>query len=247
MSEKENTARRCWGRFEVRANGDGVTKLVGHAATFNQPYELWPGYREQIAPGAFTRTLAEKADVRALFNHDPNIVLGRTRAGTLELREDRRGLAVEIEPPDTQQARDMLASITRGDVDQMSFGFRVTEAGDEIHSDEGGVLRTITDVDLFDVSVVTFPANEATTVEPEVRSRVEELSKGVETSITTSSFTSSKPAGDVTWTINDPNVVARRTNAERVADAISDGRKFREDAETLKREARLLDNKYKTG
>jgi hypothetical protein len=128
--------------------------IAGYAAVFNSETDIGGMFREQIAPGAFKPSLS--ADVRALFDHDTAHVLGRTKAGTLRLREDDHGLAVEIDLPDTQTGRDLRESMARGDIDGMSFGFRVTKQ----EWDESGEtpLRTIREVELFEVSVVTFPA-----------------------------------------------------------------------------------------
>lgn len=151
---------------ELRADGTGPRRLIGHAAVFNRDAEIGPvddwGWLERIAPGAF-RTAIDEDDVRALFNHDPNIVLGRNRAGTLRMSEDAVGLAVDIQLPDTQAARDVLHLIERGDVSQMSFGFSVRrQMWEEL--EDGKVRRTIQDVRLFDVSPVTFPAFPSTDV-----------------------------------------------------------------------------------
>jgi len=142
--------------LEVRAGEGGETPpvLEGYAAMFDELSEDLGGFREQIAPGAFTKALG--GDVRALFNHDGNLILGRTKAKTLRLDEDQRGLRVEITPPDTSAARDLMKSIERGDVDQMSFGFRtMKDSWDEV---DGELIRTLIEVRLFDVSPVTFPA-----------------------------------------------------------------------------------------
>lgn len=143
--------------IEIRAGTDGQGPLIaGHAAVFNQPSEDFGGWREQIAPGAFKRTL-RNADVRALFNHDANYVLGRNRAGTLSLAEDLQGLAIQVQPPATSWASDLMVSMERGDISQMSFGFRTVK--DAWSADEQGVqVRTLQEVELFDVSVVTYPA-----------------------------------------------------------------------------------------
>ena len=101
-------------------------------------------------------------DIRALFNHDPNYVLGRNKSGTLELREDEQGLLVRIKPPNTQWARDLQVSIERGDINQMSFGFTVEE--DEWRSEDGYDVRELRKVKLYDVSPVTYPAYTATDV-----------------------------------------------------------------------------------
>lgn len=149
---------------EIRADGDDgpVTKrLSGHAAVFDALSEDLGGFRERIKPGAFAATLAED-DIRALFNHEPSLILGRNRAGTLRLTEDDTGLAIGIDTPDTTAARDLLVSIARGDVSQMSFGFRTLS--DEWTMEDGEPVRTLKAVRLFDVSPVTFPAYPQTDV-----------------------------------------------------------------------------------
>ncbi len=144
--------------------GDERPKIRGYAAVFNRLSEviadfLGLGYRERIQPGAFTKTI-QTADVRALVNHDPSFVLGRNKSGTLSLKEDEHGLAVVIDPPDTQWARDLMVSLQRGDVDQMSFGFRIIRDDWEKRSESGKTLdvHVVKEVALFDVSVVTYPA-----------------------------------------------------------------------------------------
>ena len=145
--------------LETREEGPPVIK--GHAAVFNV-VESGGWFREQVAPGAFTASLKED-DIRALWNHDTAVVLGRNRSGTLKLWEDERGLAVEITPPDTQLARDLIETIKRGDVTQMSFGFQVKKATwtEEENQDD---LRTIEEVKLWEVSPVTFPFYKGTDV-----------------------------------------------------------------------------------
>lgn len=145
---------------EFRVEGDEKPKIIGYAAKFDTlSEEIW-GFREKIAPGAFKDAL-RTSDVRALFNHDPNIVLGRNKAGTLTLVEDEIGLRYEITPPDTQTAKDILESIRRGDVTQSSFSFSMKNGGIEQWEDnpDGASIRTIVKVaGLFDVSPVTYPA-----------------------------------------------------------------------------------------
>lgn len=149
---------------DLRVVSEGTPRIVGHAALFDRLSEDLGGFRERIRPGAFAASL-ERDDVRALFNHDPNLILGRNRAGTLRLTEDADGLAIAIDPPDTQVARDLLVSIGRGDVSQMSFGFAVQPGGQVWEKDaEGRVLRTLTAVRLYDVSPVVFPAYPDTAV-----------------------------------------------------------------------------------
>jgi len=135
---------------------DGMPpKMSGHAIVFDSLSEDLGGFRERVAAGALTKTLLS-ADIRALFNHDPNLVLGRNKAGTLRLKEDMTGLAIEIDPPDTQAARDLMVSMKRGDINQMSFGFRTI--ADKWAKLDGEWIRTLLEVDLFDVSPVTYPA-----------------------------------------------------------------------------------------
>ena len=141
--------------FRVDSAEGSAPKIYGHAAIFNSLSEDLGGFREQIAPGAFAKTL-DSADIRALFNHDSNIVLGRNKSGTLRLKEDETGLAIEIDPPDTQAARDLIVSMKRGDISQMSFGFRIVK--DKLEKRGGEWVRTLLDVNLFDVSPVTYPA-----------------------------------------------------------------------------------------
>lgn len=149
------------GTLEVR-NDDGEHRISGYAAVFDQLSENLGGFREKIAPGAFDPVIND--DVRALFNHESHLILGRTRANTLELDIDTTGLHYRIDPPDTQVARDLIASITRGDISQSSFSFWVDEDGwDE--DDDGRVVRTIKSFKrLYDIAPVTFPAYPDTTV-----------------------------------------------------------------------------------
>ncbi len=149
---------------QERDDATGLPTLTGYAALFNNEIELFPGLRERIAPGAFARSLKEKADVRALVDHESSLILGRTKAGTLDLVENRKGLKVAITPPDTQVAQDLVTNIRAGNVDQMSFGFIVRKESLANSKDGSTVTRTLEDVDLVDVSVVTFPAYSDTSV-----------------------------------------------------------------------------------
>lgn len=156
--------------IEFRVEDGEKPKIRGYAAVFGKLSDNLGGFREKIAQGAFKKTLQE-ADVRALFNHDPNKVLGRTSSGSLSLREDDKGLWMEIDPPDTADARDVMALIQRGDVDQASFAFRVVK--DSWQNEESQTpIRTLDEVQLFDVSAVTYPAYPQTTVD--VRARMTE-------------------------------------------------------------------------
>ena len=150
---------------EIRINeSDGGTCIEGHAAVFDSWSETLGGifpFKEKVRKGAFAESIG-RDDIRALFNHDPNYVLGRNRAGTLELVEDDVGLRVRITPPDTSWARDITTSNRRGDISQMSIGFVVED--DEWSSKDGIDTRELKKVRLFDVSPVTFPSYTATDV-----------------------------------------------------------------------------------
>lgn len=176
LKSLEAPERRSW-RGEIRTvREDGEPrKIVGYAAVFNSWYEE-PAlkWREKIRPGAFAKTIQE-SDIRALWNHNPDYVLGRTKNGTLLLREDERGLWMEVTPPPTQWARDLMISIERGDVDQQSFGFRVVKDMWRT-ADDGWDERELIEVQLLDVSPVTFPAYKDTVAQ--VRSALKE--KGID-------------------------------------------------------------------
>jgi uncharacterized protein len=154
--------------IELRAVDGQPGQLVGHAAVFNQWSTIsdWfgDGWDESVAPGAFRKTIKE-ADIRALWNHDPNIVLGRNKAGTLELSEDETGLLTTITPPDNEWGRPIVDAVRRGDVSGMSIAFQVIkEQWDrpaqkkDANAPKERPKRTIKEAQLFDVSPVTFPA-----------------------------------------------------------------------------------------
>ena len=147
---------------ELRAEVSGNT-LRGHAAVFGQAAEL-PGHLERLAPTAFDAALANPdTDVRALLNHDPNLLLGRQSAGTVRLGTDSSGLVFEVDLPDTSYARDLRVLVERGDLNGASFGFVPGE--DEWTRQSGRQVRTHTSVKrLVDVSPVTFPAYTSTDV-----------------------------------------------------------------------------------
>lgn len=146
-------ARLCEVRVEARADalaGNPGT-VTGYAAVFDSPTDIAGLFREQVARGAFAASIG-RDDVHALYNHDYRLVLGRYSSGTLRMREDARGLLVEIDLPETQTARDLAESMRRGDVDQMSFGFRAVRQSWDKSQDPP--LRTLDEVELLDVSVV---------------------------------------------------------------------------------------------
>lgn len=159
--EKNRQIRSIASEFKTREAGEDKY-IEGYFSVFDSEYELWPGAVEKVAPGAFSKTLGN--DIRALVNHDTTLVLGRCKAGTLELKEDSHGLygRIKINQDDTD-AMNLYARVQRGDVDQCSFGFCIREE-DFILNDDGSCEWILKDVDLYEVSVCTFPAYESTAV-----------------------------------------------------------------------------------
>ena len=157
-----NIERRTF-RHEIRVlEGDKGPIVEGYAAVFDEwSDDLW-FFREKIRAGAFSKTIQE-ADVRALFNHNPDLVLGRNKAGTLDLAEDEHGLHFRVSPPETQWAKDLRETVRRGDVDQASFAFKTIR---DMWTEEEGepTERELIEVKLYDVSPVTYPAYPQTSV-----------------------------------------------------------------------------------
>jgi uncharacterized protein len=150
---------------ELRAVGGKSPRLFGHAAVFDSPSQDLGGFIEVVRPGAFTRSLqSNSADQFALVSHMPHLVLGRRGAGTLRLSEDARGLAFEIDVPDTTAARDLVVSVERGDVRGASFSFSVPTGGDRWDVKGGKAIRELVDVDLFEITICPNPAYSATDV-----------------------------------------------------------------------------------
>jgi HK97 family phage prohead protease len=154
----------------AKAAVDGAGAPIGfrgHAAVFDSPTWIGPaawGFQEQVARGAFTKTIGEH-DVRFLVDHDPSKLLARNKSGTMRLAEDKVGLAADADLAPTQLGRDVAVLLERGDLSQMSFGFQtVRDKWEEVDGTEGNKFerRTLLEVKLFDVSVVTFPAYEDT-------------------------------------------------------------------------------------
>lgn len=143
-------------------DGSAGPVLTGYAAVFGPLSEDLGGFRERVLSGAFTETLKGTPDVRALVNHDATKILGRTTAGTLRLKEDDRGLLATINPANTTAGSDIVESIKRGDVDQMSFAFQTVT--DRWHIEDDEEIRELVEVRLFDVSVAAFGAYTATSV-----------------------------------------------------------------------------------
>ena len=177
MEREMRQTRTIASEFNTREDGE-APKIEGYFAVFNSIYNIGPGMSESIAPGAFRDTLAE--DIRALVNHDTTLVLGRTSAHTLELREDERGLwgSISINPKDTD-AMNLYERVKRGDVSQCSFGFEIVREDTEI-SENGDVHWTIQEVRLFEVSCCTFPAYESTNISAREEQRKEILKRETE-------------------------------------------------------------------
>lgn len=164
--EKERQTRSLVADLKTRAEDD--EKIIeGYFAVFNSQTELWPGAFEEIDSAAFDNTLSN--DVRALINHDTAFVLGRNKSGTLELKTDSRGLwgRIKINPFDTD-AVNLYERVKRGDVDQCSFGFNILNEETDFR-DDGTVKWRLKEIDLHEVSVVTFPAYEATGVQARMK------------------------------------------------------------------------------
>lgn len=157
-----NQTERRFLTQEFRVSADSSPKISGYAAVFDSPSEDLGWFTEEIDPKAFDTVMANGPDCRALWNHNPDVILGRTKSGTLTLSVDARGLAYSIDPPDTQAARDLIVSMKRGDISQSSFGFRVSR-DQWTDNPDGTVSRRILEVaELVDVSPVCYPAYAAT-------------------------------------------------------------------------------------
>lgn len=159
---KQRQVRSLPQNFKTR-DADGKLYIEGYFAVFDSPYPLWDGAEEVIKPGAFEGVLTQ--DVRALVNHDTTLVMGRTTAGTLLLKQDETGLwgQIEINRDDTD-AMNLYARVQRGDVSQCSFGFDI-KSEEFVENPDGSVRWIIKDVVLYEVSVCTFPAYAETSVE----------------------------------------------------------------------------------
>lgn len=170
MDREDRQLRAQAAAFETREVG-GVPHISGYFAVFDSVYQIGPGMSESIAQGAFADTLG--GDIRALTNHDSTLVLGRNTAGTLELREDMKGLWGDIAiNPNDSDAMNTWARVERGDVSQCSIGFRILSEETDFRED-GSVHWTIKKVELFEVSVCTFPAYQETNVSARARQRDE--------------------------------------------------------------------------
>ena len=161
MSRTERQVRSVASDFTTREDGEDL-RIEGYFAVFNSSYDIMDGYSESVAPGAFTDTL--DGDIRALIDHDTRLVLGRTTADTLKLRQDDKGLwgSIKINPNDLD-AMNLYARVKRKDVDQCSFGFDILEESSE-KRDDGTIHWTIEKVKLYEVSCCTFPAYKETNI-----------------------------------------------------------------------------------
>lgn len=161
---------------DCRIASDDGRRLKGYAIVFNSRSLDLGGFIEIVAPEAIDRTLKEATDVRALVDHDSGKVIGRTRAGTLTLSKDRKGMHVEIDPdPQISYANDVMRAVTRGDISGMSFGFRTLE--DSWNYEGDTPLRTILDMEVREVSIVAMPAYPATNIDVAQRSLQEYQAK----------------------------------------------------------------------
>ena len=161
LDRKIRQVRSVPSAFETRSDENGMY-IEGYFAVFNSAYEVYAGCTEMVAPEAFNNTLG--GDIKALCDHDTRLVLGRSKAGTLELRVDSHGLwgRITINPNDSD-AVNLYERVKRGDVDQCSFGFDIVSEDTEFR-DDGTIHFTIREVKLYEVSVVTFPAYSETSV-----------------------------------------------------------------------------------
>lgn len=161
MNRDIRQVRSTHTEFNTR-DDSGNLSIEGYFAVFDSIYEIAPGMSESVAPGAFDKTLS--GDIRALINHDTTLVLGRTKANTLQLKTDAHGLwgHIDINPNDTD-AMNLYNRVQRGDVDQCSFGFNILDEETE-YRENGDIHWTIKEVELFEVSPCTFPAYEETNI-----------------------------------------------------------------------------------
>ena len=178
LDRKDRQVRSAPTTFSARSDSDEGPVIEGYFAVFNSDYEIWPGATEQVAPDAFNNCLS--LDVRALCDHMTNLVLGRTSAGTLELRVDEKGLwgKIKINEQDSD-AMNLYARVQRGDVSQCSFGFDILDE-EYIDNRDGSCTWILHDVYLWEVSVVTFPAYAETSVEARKKDRETELKRQLE-------------------------------------------------------------------
>jgi len=162
---REKNIRDFRTKFEITRDEQTPDErtIEGYFALYESETELWAGSYEIISKGAFENTI-QKNDIRALWNHNTQYVLGRNKNGSLQLKADDKGLFATIKLPNTQYAEDLYSLVQRGDIDQASFGFNIIDEELEELAD-GGYRWRIKDIDLHEISVVTFPAYENTSVQ----------------------------------------------------------------------------------
>ena len=178
MSNTQDIERRfCKATIETRSDDGEKPVIEGYAAVYNVESDNLGGFVEIIEPGFFSKVLSD--DVRSLWNHNDDLVLGRTKSGTLTIEDTNTGLHTVTLPPDNTWGRDALVSMQRGDVDQMSFAFAVREGGDRWERRADGIMvRTLLPggaAGLYDISPVTYPAYPQTSAA--VRSKIQQLSE----------------------------------------------------------------------
>jgi HK97 family phage prohead protease len=157
--------RTVAGKVEAREDGNGGWRIQGTGIVFNSWSEDLGGFKERVDPGFADDVLASNPDIRGLFNHNPDLVLGRTASGTMIVTKREHGVMYDIDPADTSYARDLRVSLERGDVNQSSFAFRLAQGGCTWEEDPESdlLLRTLTKASgLYDMSPVTYPAYTAT-------------------------------------------------------------------------------------
>lgn len=203
MKEQPQHEVRHFDVAELRAIDDETPRLTGYAAVFEARSPVMVSRKlgkfvEAIKPGAFQTTLNSNEDVRALYEHDTKMLLGRRSAGTLRLNEDERGLQVEIDIPDTTAGRDAYALVQRGDIRGMSFGFLVRPNGEQVTREGGMVLRSLTDLLLLEVTITSIPVFDQTSIE----------SRSIEPNIS--------PAALEELRRSDPDAIARAETIRRL-------------------------------
>lgn len=203
--ERRNIARPV----ELRAVADGLGTLFGYASVYNRYSQNLGGFVEQVAPGAFSKSLGDNVPVVARYNHDDNYLLGTTEAETLRLLDDNTGLGYEVDLPDTTSGRDVAALSKRGDLRYSSFAFRTLEDEWSI-TEQGFPLRTLRSVQLVDVAPVNTPAYMDTSAG--VRSLADKL--GIEPTTVESASTAELRSLLLGEPIDLPAVQARSEDAE---------------------------------
>ena len=241
-NQHKDAEKRTMGTIEVRdADGDEMT-LEGYAAVFNSETDLG-AFREVIRPGAFDDVMDN--DVRALINHDPNLILGRTGNGTLELSTDERGLKYKVKLGDQQYARDFYESVKRGDISQSSFAFTI----DKQSWNEERTVRSVDKVrQLLDVSPVTYPAYSAATVQ--ARDQQLEIDEVIADAVADTDTENNEPQIPQQMNLNEMKAT-RAKHADRFEELVNvaetENRDWtnneQEEADLCKREVERLDGK----